>query len=87
MNISQKSDAKSFLKRAQNDAQLRDQLQQIKLTGTKRLAEIVRIATAAGYNFTTQEYEETARTYLTAKGPAGCQITDDQIASVAGCMN
>jgi predicted ribosomally synthesized peptide with nif11-like leader len=85
-NTKQNRDAESFLKQAQKDTQLREQLQQIKMTGTKRLAEIVRIATAAGFSFTTQEYEEAARVQLAAKGIAGRQLTDEQLISVAGCI-
>ena len=84
MNTKQNRDAEAFLKRAQNDAQLREQLQQIKTTGKERLAEIVRIATAAGFNFSTQEYEEAARSQLTAKGKKSRQIKDEQITSMVG---
>ena len=85
MNTKQICDAKAFLKQAQNDAEIRQQLQQIKLGGPKKLAEIVRIATAAGFSFTTQEYEEAARAQL--KGPAGRQLTDEQLVSAACCAN
>jgi predicted ribosomally synthesized peptide with nif11-like leader len=84
MNTKQNRGAEAFLKRAQKDAQLREQLQQIKMTGTERLAEIVRIATAAGFNFSTQEYEEATRTQLAAKGNRGRQIADEQLTSVVG---
>jgi predicted ribosomally synthesized peptide with nif11-like leader len=83
MNTKQNRNAEAFLKQAQNDTELREQLQQIKMTGRKRLAEIVRIATAAGFSFTTQEYEEVARVQLAAKG----LLTDEQLISVAGCTN
>ena len=85
MDTKQIRDADAFLKQAQTDMQLRQQLQQIKLTGTKRLAEIVRIATAAGFNFTTQEYEKAARVQL--NGPAGRRLTDEQLISAACCTN
>jgi predicted ribosomally synthesized peptide with nif11-like leader len=84
MNTKQNRGAEAFLKRAQNDVQLREQLQQIKTTGKERLAEIVRIATAAGFNFSTQEYEEADNARLTAKGMKGCQTADDQRASMVG---
>ena len=84
MNTKQNRDAEAFLKQTQNDAQLREQLQQIKTTGKKRLAEIVRIATAAGFNFSTQEYEEAARDKLAAKSNTCCQITDEELTSVVG---
>jgi predicted ribosomally synthesized peptide with nif11-like leader len=87
MNTKQNCDAEAFLKQAQNDVQLRKQLQQIKTTGKKRLAEIVQIAIAAGFDFSTQEYEEAARAQLAVKGPAGRQLSDEQLISVAGCMN
>lgn len=87
MKTKQNRDAEAFLKRAQNDAQLREQLQQIKATGKERLAEIVRIATAAGFNFSTQEYEEADSARLTAKGKKGRQLSDEQLISAAGCMN
>ncbi len=87
MDTKQIRGADAFLKQAQKDTQLREQLQQIKMTGPKRLAEIVRIATAAGFTFTTQQYEEAARAQLAAKAPAGRQLTDEQLISVAGCTN
>ena len=79
------NDVQSFLKRAKNDSQLRERLQQI--TGPKRLTEIVRIATESGYNFSQAEYEEAARAQLASKSPTTCTFTEEQIASVAGCMN
>ena len=87
MNTMQNRGAEAFLKQAQNDVQIREQLQQIKTTGKKRLAEIVQIAIAAGFNFSTGEYEEAARAQLTAKGPAGRRLSDEQLISAAGCMN
>jgi predicted ribosomally synthesized peptide with nif11-like leader len=87
MNTKQNRDAEAFLMQAQKDSQLRDQLQQIKMTGKKRLAEIARIATAAGFSFTTQEYEEAARAQLAGKGPASRQLTNERPISVAGCKN
>jgi predicted ribosomally synthesized peptide with nif11-like leader len=84
MNTKQNRSAEAFLKRAQNDAQLREQLQQIKTTGNERLVEIVRIAAAAGYTFSTQEYEKAESARLTTKGKKGRQIVDEQVASVAG---
>jgi predicted ribosomally synthesized peptide with nif11-like leader len=87
MNTKQNRDASAFLKQVQKDAQLREQLLAIKMTGTKGLEEIVRIATAAGFNFTTKEYEDAARVRLAAKGPAGRQFTDEQLISAARCMN
>ena len=61
MNTMRNRDAEAFLKQAQTDEQLRKQLQQIKTTGKQSMAEIVRIAAAAGFNFTVQDYEEAAR--------------------------
>ncbi len=87
MKTKQNRDAEAFLKRVQNDAQLCEQLQQIKATGKERLAEIVRIATSAGFNFSTQEYEEADSARLTAKGKKGRQLSDEQLISAAGCMN
>ena len=88
MKTKQQNDVRSFLKRAKNDSQLRERLQQIKQpTGPKRLAEVVRIATESGYNFSQAEYEEAARAQLALKSPATCNFTEEQIASVAGCMN
>ena len=82
------NNVQSFLKRAKNDSQLRERLQQIKqTTSPKRLAEIVRIATESGYNFSQAEYEEAARAQLASKSPSTGNFTEEQIASVAGCMN
>ena len=81
MNAKQNRDAQAFLKHAQKDMQIREQMEQINQTGSKRLAEIVRIATAAGFNFTTQEYEAAEKT------TAGRQCTDERLISAAGCMN
>ncbi|HTM54744.1 MAG TPA: Nif11-like leader peptide family natural product precursor [Pirellulales bacterium] len=87
MKTKQNRDANAFLKQVQKNAQLREQLSAIKMTDTNGLEEIVRIATAAGFNFTAKEYEDAARVRLAAKGPAGCQFTAEQLISAARCMN
>ena len=82
MDTKHKRDVEAFLNQAQYDAPLCAQLRQIKTTGKERVAEIVRMATAAGFDFSTEEYEEAVRAHLIAKGNTRGQIKDERITSV-----
>jgi len=83
MNTTRNRDVQGFLKQVKKNEQLRKQMQQIKKTNRQEsLAEIVKIADAAGFKFTAQDYEETARAQLAGTGNVN-QLTEEQLISVA----
>jgi predicted ribosomally synthesized peptide with nif11-like leader len=87
MKTKSQGDVRAFLKQIRKDEKLRNQLQFIKSTNKQQwLPEIVRIANAAGYTFTAEQYEAAAREQLAAKGHGACEISEEELVSFAsGC--
>jgi hypothetical protein len=67
MPASQNQIVEAFLKHAERDARLLEQLQQVSATGARRRIDIVRIAASAGFHFSTHEYEQATRARMFAK--------------------
>jgi predicted ribosomally synthesized peptide with nif11-like leader len=86
MNTKQNTAAVAFLKQVQKDELLRQQIDQIKVIGPTRIAEIVRIAEAEGFSFTVQEYEETIRAQSAMKSAKTGKMAKE-CASAGGSIN
>jgi predicted ribosomally synthesized peptide with nif11-like leader len=77
---------KQFMSKAQTDKALQSQIQAApKGAGTKTVAELVKIASKAGFTFTPQDYEEAVNELLEEKHAAGA-LNDEELALVSGGM-
>ncbi|HEX4412963.1 MAG TPA: Nif11-like leader peptide family natural product precursor [Lacipirellulaceae bacterium] len=75
---------KQFLAKAETAPDLQKRLKAIpKGGGQWTIAEIVKIAATAGFQFTPQDYEDAVNEVLTAKHAAG-ELNDAELALVSG---
>jgi predicted ribosomally synthesized peptide with nif11-like leader len=75
---------KQFLQKAENNPELQKKFQAIpKGGGQWTIAEIVKIAGAAGFTFTPQDYEDTVNQVLAEKHAAGA-LNDAELALISG---
>ncbi len=77
---------KQFMSKAQTDKALQSQIQAApKGAGAKTVAELVKIASQAGFVFSTEDYEEAVNELLDEKHAAGV-LNDEELALVSGGM-
>jgi predicted ribosomally synthesized peptide with nif11-like leader len=77
---------RQFMRKAENTPTLQKQLKSIPQGGGQRtVAEIVKIAANAGFNFGAQDYEDAVNQVLAEKHAAG-QLNEAELALITGGM-
>ena len=75
---------KKFLKQAESSSEIQAKLQEIpKASGKSSIEDVVKVAAAAGYDFTAEDYEEALEETLAEKHAAGA-LSDSELALISG---